>query len=87
MDKVVESHLEKELGSVAYKELAAAREKDNAARASDYILFSIMLVSIVFGCLFIFLRISLNPRAVREALTRLKQNGDTAALLSPVPAK
>nr|BDT63244.1 MAG: wsv293a-like protein [Hemigrapsus takanoi nimavirus]GBG35328.1 wsv293a-like protein [Hemigrapsus takanoi nimavirus] len=87
MDKVVEVHLGKELGGVVDKELAAAREEDNAARASDYILFSILLVSIVFGCLFIFLRISLNPRAVRETLARLKQNGDPAALLSPVPAK
>lgn len=87
MDKVVEAHLEKELRGVVYKELAAARKEDNAARAGDCILFSILLVSIVFGCLSIFLRISLNPRAVREALARLKQNGDTAALLSPVPAK
>lgn len=75
------------MGGVAYKESAAAREEDNAARVSDYILFSIMLVSIVFGCLFIILRISLNPRAVREALVRLKHNGDTAAVLSSVPAK
>lgn len=86
MDKVIEAHLEEELGGFAYKELVAAREEDNASRASDYILFSILLVSIVFGCLFIFLRISLNPRAVREALARLNQNGDTAALLSPAPA-
>ncbi len=87
MDKIIEGHLEKELGGVAYKELTAAREEDNAARASDYILFLVLLVSIVFGCLFIFLRISLNRRAVREALARLKQIDDTAALLSPVPAK
>ncbi len=87
MDKIVEAHLEMEKGVVAYKELAAAREEENAVRASDYILFSILLISIVFGCLFIFLRISLNPRAVREALARLKQNGDTTALLSPVPEK
>lgn len=87
MDKVVETHLEKELGGVAYKELVAVREEVNAARARDYILFSITLVSIVFGCLFIFLRISLNPRAVREALARLKENGDTDVLLSLAPAK
>ncbi len=87
MDKIIEGHLEKELGGDAYKELAAVREEDNAARASDYIIFLVLLVSIVFGCLFIFLRISLNPRAVREALARLKQIDDTAALLSPLPAK
>lgn len=81
MDKVVETHLEKELGNAVYKELAAAREEDNAARVNDCILFSILLISIVFGCLFIFLRISLNPRAVREALACLKQNGDTTTLL------
>lgn len=87
MNEAIEAHLEKELGGVAYKELVTAREEDNAARARDYILFSILLVSIVFGCLFIFLRISLNPRAVREALARLKQNGDTGVLLSSVSAK
>ena len=87
MDKVIEAHLERELGGEIYKELAAAREEEKAARTSDYILFSILWVSIVFGCLFIFLRISLNPRAVREALTLLKQNDDTAALLSPLQPK
>ena len=87
MDKVIEAHLKRELGGDVYKELAAAREDDNAARASDYILFSILWVSIVFGCLFIFLRISLNNTAVRKALTLLKQNDGTIAFQSPVPTK
>ena len=73
IDKVVQTHLERELGDVIYKELAAAREKDHAARIGDYILFSIMLVAIMVGCTLISLRLELNPIAVREAY--LKQNG------------
>ncbi len=49
MDKIVEALLEKELGGVAYNELAAARDEDNAARGSNYIPFSILLASIVFS--------------------------------------
>lgn len=70
MEDLINKHLEKELG-VAYEELAAAKEKDEAARASDYILFSILLVSILFGCFFILLRLSLNPHSVREAIQKL----------------
>lgn len=72
MDKIIDAHLEAELGG-AYKDLAAAKEEDNAARASDYILFSILMVSIVAGCLLIFFRLALNSVAVREALNKLRK--------------
>lgn len=77
MDKIIDAHLETELGS-AYKDLAAAKEEDNAARASDYILFSILMVSIVAGCLLIFFRLSLNYVAVREALNKLRKTLENA---------
>lgn len=77
MDKIIDAHLETELGG-AYKDLAAAKEEDNASRASDYILFSILMVSIVAGCLLIFFRLSLNSVAVREALNKLKKARENA---------
>lgn len=79
MEDLIKTHLENELG-VAYKELAAAKEEDNGARASDCILFFILLVSILFGCFFILLRLSLNPRSVREAVQTLNS---TPQLVNP----
>ena len=71
-DEKIRSHLINELGA-AYKDLAAAKEEDNAAKASEVFLFSVLLVSIVFACLLIFFRIGLNSEAGKETLERLKK--------------
>lgn len=72
-DEKIRSHLINELGA-AYKDLATAKEEDKAAKASDRFLFSILLVSIVFGCLLIFFRIRLNSEAGKEAFERIKKD-------------
>nr|BDU62206.1 wsv293a-like protein [Chionoecetes opilio bacilliform virus]GAV93239.1 envelope protein [Chionoecetes opilio bacilliform virus] len=47
----IRTHLNNELGS-SYKDLAAAAERDNAAKASDKALFLIFIISVlVTGCL------------------------------------
>lgn len=43
MDKVIENHLSNNLGS-AYKDLAATKEEDNAARTTDIVLFVISII-------------------------------------------
>ena len=77
MDKIIDAHLETELGG-AYKDLAAAKEEDNAARASDYILFCILVMSITASCLLIFFRLMLNAIAAREAQNQLKKARENA---------
>lgn len=71
-DEKIRSHLINELGA-AYKDLAAAKEEDKVAKARADFLFSILLVSIVLGCLLIFFRIRLNSEAGKEALERIKK--------------
>lgn len=77
MDKIIDAHLETELGE-AYKDLAAAKEEDNAAHASEYILFYIIMASIASSCLLIFFRLWLNTVASREAQNQLKKAQENA---------
>nr|BDT63055.1 MAG: wsv293a-like protein [Trachysalambria curvirostris nimavirus] len=66
----IRAHLRTELGP-AYKDLAAAAERDNAARASDKALFYILLVSIIVTGGLVICRLWLHTRVRQETLRRL----------------
>ena len=61
----IQDHLKAELGG-AYKELAAAEERDSAAQTSDFVLFLILLFSTTFAGLLIFTRLLLNAKSKKE---------------------
>ena len=64
----IQNHLKAELGG-AYKELAAAQERDSAAQTSDFVLFLILLFSTTFAGLLIFTGLLLNAKSSKTKNT------------------
>ena len=66
----IQNHLKTELGP-AYKDLAAAKERDNALQASDQVLFIVLLVSIVVTGGLVIYRLWLHAKIRQQTLLKL----------------
>nr|BDT62651.1 MAG: wsv293a-like protein [Metapenaeus ensis nimavirus]GBG35471.1 wsv293a-like protein [Metapenaeus ensis nimavirus] len=68
----IRAHLRTELGP-AYKDLAAAAERDNATRASDKALFYILLITFIVTGALVLYRLWLHTKVRRETLQKLEE--------------
>lgn len=84
----IRSHLRTELGP-SYKDLAAAAERDNAARASDKALFYVLLVSIIVTGGLVIYRLWVHTKGRQQTLKGIEedQGGDYANRNSRTPLK
>lgn len=71
MESVVDNHLETTLGA-SYKDLAAAKEEDNASRTTDLILFIILILGIFSCSLLILFRTAVSVQSKREAIKQFQ---------------
>lgn len=69
----IETHLKTELGP-AYKDLAAAAERDNATRASDKAIFYILLLSIIITGGLVFYRLWIHTKVRQQTLKQISKD-------------
>nr|WRY70662.1 envelope protein [White spot syndrome virus]WRY70829.1 envelope protein [White spot syndrome virus]WRY70995.1 envelope protein [White spot syndrome virus]BDX28213.1 MAG: envelope protein VP14 [White spot syndrome virus]BDX28379.1 MAG: envelope protein VP14 [White spot syndrome virus] len=67
----IRNHVQSEIGP-DYKDLTAAAERDNAAKASDKALFYILLISIIVTGGLVFYRLLVHTRIRKQTLLELQ---------------